>query len=354
MPPETDSRDSLHRFPAVAVNCFTGSLAELLARRGFTVSESRLLEFGDGYLFRSGLDEWGYPEYTFAVQDVGLLGCARLGVSIESATIDGPDGLDQLARLCRSNGGAVVWVNTSHLEHDVFYSKNPAYLHALLVTGFSDDGRRVQIHDPLIVNRERYGCETWVDCDTFSVALTDKVRTETYNHMGVAHSITAVVAASHAKATAQPLFALLRQSDRYHDDSVFSLAVDRYARACVGLFGTEPTRSRAAARRLFDHINVLYVIPCLTLLGQSLQLAGAGRTSLEHHTELVNHWRAMALLALKFEATSSASVLDRISDRFVSIAQAERSMWHAVRQMRKTTLLPGLPVTFNKREWGPS
>ena len=354
MPPETGSPQHVRRFPAVAVNCFTGSLAQLLTRRGTPVNESRLLELGEGYLFRCGLDEWGYPEYTFAVQDVGLLGCIRLGARMEAAPIDGPDGLDQLARLCRSNGGAVVWVNTSRLTHDVFYSQNPAYLHALLVTAVSEDGRQIQIHDPLVVNRERYGCETWVDADAFRVSLTDQVRTETYNHMGLAHSISDVPAASQETTATQTLAALLRQSERYADEAAFSRAVDQYAQACADSFGAEPARRRAAARRLFDHINVLYVVPCLTLFGQSLQQAGAGPAVLQHHTELVNHWRAMALLALKFEATSSATVRERISDRFATIAQTERAMWQAIQQMRHGGSLNASPVTIHEQDKVPS
>lgn len=333
MPPEAGSLQQVRRFPATAVNCFTGSLVKLLARRGTLVNESRLLECGEGYLFRCGLDEWGYPEYTFAVQDVGLLGCSRLGATMVSVPIDGADGLNRLASLCRSNSGAVVWVNTSRLTHDDFYSQNRAYLHALLVTAVSEDGRHVQIHDPLVVNRERYGCETWVDAETFRIALTDQVRTETYNHMGWAHSIADLPTDPGETTATQALAALLRQSERHAEEAALSQAVDRYAHLCAESFEAEPARSRAAARRLFDHINVLYVVPCLTLLGQSLRQAGAGPAVMQYHLALVNHWRAMALLALKFEATLSAAVQARISDRFVEIARTERAMWHAIRQI---------------------
>lgn len=40
-------------------------------------------------------------------------------------------------------------------------------LHALLVTGVCDDRRHIAIHDPLVVNRERYGCRAWVDAEAY-------------------------------------------------------------------------------------------------------------------------------------------------------------------------------------------
>jgi hypothetical protein len=52
------------RFAPLAINCFTGSLAQLSGRSGVPIDEAQLLEAGDGYLYRAGLDEWGMPEYT--------------------------------------------------------------------------------------------------------------------------------------------------------------------------------------------------------------------------------------------------------------------------------------------------
>jgi len=60
------------KFPPRAINCFTGSLAQMSSRCGVEIEEAQLLEAGDVYLYRAGLDEFGLPEYTFAVEDVGL------------------------------------------------------------------------------------------------------------------------------------------------------------------------------------------------------------------------------------------------------------------------------------------
>jgi hypothetical protein len=320
----------VHRFPSEAINCFTGSLAKLLGLHGVQVKESRLLEQGDGYLFRSGLDEWGYPEYTFAVQEVGLRGCARIGADMMVVAIDGEDWLDQLTCLANVHHGAVVWVNTSRLTHDTFYSENPAYLHALLVTGVSKDGQYVQIHDPLVVNRERYGCQAWVETDLFHVALKDQVRTETYNHMGFAHSVRNAPLSRLVSTEEETVHALARQATRYFQEELCRDAVSHYAAAFTAFFAQNDARNHIAARRLFDHINVLYVIPSLILLGQSLRTAGMSQEVLAHYGSLVDHWRALALLALKFEATASQSVLGRISDRFRTIASTERAMWCAI------------------------
>jgi hypothetical protein len=86
----------LSTFAATAVNCFTGNLAELARRLGKDVDESGVLERGNGYLFRTGRDEWDYPEYTFSVEAVGLRGIRALGTEARGVAIAQPDWASQL------------------------------------------------------------------------------------------------------------------------------------------------------------------------------------------------------------------------------------------------------------------
>ncbi|SEQ54562.1 hypothetical protein SAMN03159444_01908 [Pseudomonas sp. NFACC02] len=356
MLPDVENRlyndEHVHRFPAEAINCFTGSLAKLMSLRGTPIQEANLLEYGDGYLFRCGLDECGYPEYTFSVQEVGLLGCLRLGASVETASISDRDWIKHLSRLARTNHGAVVWVNTSHLTYDDFYLDKPAYLHALLVTYVSEDEKRIQIYDPLVVNRRRYGCQTWVAAEKFHEALSDKVTTETYNHMGLAHSIDKSIQMQPSEGALTTLEALARQSELYHSEAKHHEALGTYAAACIAMLNGHNRRSCTAARRLFDHISVLYVLPSLALLGQSLSQTDVNQDALKQLGWLVDHWRALALMSLKFEATGSESVLLRISERFKVIIQTDRAMWSSIHRATHNVNF-GIRHELTNRATGP-
>ncbi|WP_454868006.1 hypothetical protein [Pseudomonas farris] len=119
------------RFAPLAINCFTGSLAQLSRRGGVLIDEAQLLEAGDGYLYRAGLDEWGMPEYTFAVENVGLRACKALGAHVARLPI-GTDWVTQLKTLLIEHAGVVVWVNSAYLDYAPVYGTDPGYMHAVL------------------------------------------------------------------------------------------------------------------------------------------------------------------------------------------------------------------------------
>ncbi|WP_447800750.1 hypothetical protein [Pseudomonas kilonensis] len=48
------SLNEVIRFAPLAINCFTGSPAQLSRRGGVLIDEAQLLEAGDGYLYRAG------------------------------------------------------------------------------------------------------------------------------------------------------------------------------------------------------------------------------------------------------------------------------------------------------------
>jgi len=257
------------RFAPGAINCFTGSLAQLSRRSGVPIDEAQFLEAGDGYLYRAGLDEWGMPEYTFAVEEVGLRACKALGAEVGRWPVD-KDRVDRLASLLDEYPGVVVWVNSAHLDYAPVYRSKPGYLHAVLVVAMTETASHVRIFDSLIVDREPHGCEAWLSIETFANALTDRVRTETYDHMG--HFVVMQPAARPVAFDVRA--GLWGQTDAYHSNNIYRAALQVYLGFCMAHFAGDRQSAAIAARRLFDHIVVLYVIPGLTLLTQSLQRAG--------------------------------------------------------------------------------
>jgi len=335
---EPDEAGIIERYPARAINCFTGCLAELSARNGRPIEEARILEHGDGYLLRSGHDEWGYPEYTFAVEEAGLRGVRALGIEARSVAIDTDRWADQLAELTANHGGAVVWTNSSPLPYAEVYADSPAYLHAVLVTGVSADRSLIRLYDALVVDRERWGCEVWVAAKSFGPAITETVRTETYDHMGHFHVLVPGGTETTVPATAE---ALVAQAGQLFADPGYHEAISSYRQACIEAFDRSPEEARRAARRLFDHINVLYVVPDLMLLHRSLEECDGGDRAAELCVTATDHWRALAVLALKYEATASPAVRERLAARFTVVDAAVTAMWKAILE------LPGLPATPN-------
>lgn len=318
--------DDIVKFPPLAINCFTGSLAQLSRRHGVPIDEAQLLEAGDGYLYRAGLDERGLPEYTFAVEEVGLQACTALGARVTRIPI-GPDWIVQLAAMLLEHRGVVVWVNSAHLDYAPVYSSRPGYLHAVLVVGMNEAATHVRIFDSLIVDREPHGCEAWLSVDKFASALSDRVRTETYDHMG---SFVAMEAPP-AQLDFNARVCLRRQAERHLEVPAHRGALASYRSLCMTLFSGPQDVAAAAARRLFDHIAVLYVVPGLSLLSQSIRRAGCNESLDSRVLALLDHWRALSLLALKFEATFSPMVLGRIKERFSTLETGTLELWCGMR-----------------------
>lgn len=316
------------RFAPLAINCFTGSLAQLSKRGGAPIDEAQLLEAGDGYLYRTGLDEWGMPEYTFEVENVGLRACRALGAHVARLPID-TDWVTQLKTLLIEHAGVVVWVNSVYLDYAPVYSTDPGYMHAVLVIGINDTSTHVKILDSLVVDNESYACEAWLSIEAFANAHTDRVRTETYDHMGyfiVMHP-NACPPAFDVRAN------LLRQARLYLSEDGYRGALPAYRELCMEHFRGSPEHAAIAARRLFDHIVILYVIPGLSLLGRSLQRAGCEDALGEITKSLIHHWRALSVLALKLEATNSPLILSRVEKRFDVLDSLTVELWQNLNNM---------------------
>lgn len=314
----------IRSFPAPAINCYTGSLVKLAELYELQTEEAALLERGDGYLLRAGRDEWSFPEITFDVEKCGMRGMGALGGRVCTEPIEDADAVRQARDLLARHHGIVAWVNSSHLSYADIYHNSPAYLHAILVTGFSADGQMIEIHDSLVVDRERYGCEAWLPVDHFAAAVTDLVRTEAFDHMGHYHLLDGI---SPGMPSRQVSVDLWRQAKKFFDQQQFRGAISHYRTLCAERFSQGEDEAKRAARRLFDHINVLYLVPSLTLMLKSLATAGYGPEIIDQANQLLVKWRALAVLALKFEATLSPVVRSRIEARFSEIEDDTERLW---------------------------
>jgi hypothetical protein len=316
----------LERFPAPAVNCYTGSLIRMAYLHGTDLDEAELLERGDGYLLCAGHDELGYPEYTFAVEEVGMRGIGALGHDVRTKPIE-QCWREQLRALVREHKGVVAWTNSAHLAYAGIYATNPGYLHAILVHEMSDDLQQVRVYDSLVVDTERFGCDAWLSAEAFGMAITDRVAAESHDHMGFFHIFPAAASDGDQGLACVDLG---RQAMRFMADARYHGSVAEYRQLCTEFFRHGDDNAKCAARRLFDHINVLYVLPNLRLLERSLGHAKAGAEAEKQCYALTEYWKVLSLQALKFEATLSASVLTRIEDQFKKIEDATASLWGAV------------------------
>ncbi|MGW2224875.1 hypothetical protein [Streptomyces formicae] len=321
----------VERYDDTAVNCLTGSYSILAGIAGRPVEEQAVFERGDGYLFQAGLDESGYPEYIFPVEEAGALGMTRSAFTVHKEPIDfGAPGA-QLAALLERHRAVIVWVNTAHLNYADVYRDNAPYLHAVVVDGIADDHGHVNVHDSLVVDLKPFGCRALVTLDDLVGAASDRIRSEAHDAMGFFYAVSDDLATGTGASEDRDLGGVLtRQAERFFAEPRFREAIRRYQALCEECFAGPPERATHGARRLFHHASVLYAVPSLKLLARSLHAAGASEETLALHDATVRHWEAMGVLALRYEATSSPAVLKRITQRFDQLDEATVRLWESV------------------------
>ncbi|MEU0148238.1 hypothetical protein ABZ119_20100 [Streptomyces sp. NPDC006288] len=323
----------IERYEQTAVNCLTGSYSVLAAVAGRAVEEQAVFERGDGYLFQAGLDESGYPEYIFPVEEAGALGMTRSAFTVHKEPVDFDAPGAQLEALLRRHRAVIVWVNTAHLNYADVYRENAPYLHAVVVDRIADDHSHVEVHDSLVVDLKPFSCRAAVTLDDLVRSAGDRIRSEAHDAMGFFYAVSDDLAASpggSGGAGAGLSGALTRQAERFFAEERFRKAIRDYQELCEECFAGSPERATRGARRLFHHASVLYAVPSLKLMSSSLHAAGASEGSLALHEEAVRHWEAMGVLALRYEATSSASVLNRITQRFDRLDEVTVRLWESV------------------------
>lgn len=319
----------VEQFPVAAHNCFSGSLQRLALLLGREVEEPAIMEAGDGYLLQAGLDERFSPELVFGVESVVLSGLTGLGYETRALVID-PDGWrEQLRDLLAEHAGVVVWVNSAHLDYADVYSSHPGFMHAVLILEQSGDLRRVKVFDSLVDDRDRYSCVAWMTDGAFEGAILDRIRSKSLDHMGRFHTL--LPAHTHPADSKQIASAgLLRQARAFRENPCYFDAVQEYGRLCGKALAGEADMAKHAARRLFDHVNVLYVIPGLRLLEWSLRRAEAPEYVADLCRSLAGQWRILGLQSLKFEATSSTAIAARMDERFEGLSKATDHLWNVL------------------------
>ncbi|MFI6107788.1 hypothetical protein [Streptomyces sp. NPDC051310] len=336
----TDSH-IVERYDGTAVNCLTGSYSVLSGMVGRPVEEQVVFERGDGFLFQAGLDESGYPEYIFPVEEAGALGMTRSGFTVHKEPVDFDAPGPQLAALLEKFGGVIVWVNTAHLGYAAVYRDNAPYLHAVVVESITADHGHVQVRDSLVVDMKPFSCRAVLALDDLGRAAADRIRSDAHDAMGffyaVSDSLTAAPGAGEGGTDGGGTDggaglggALARQAERFFAEPRFRGAIRRYQELCEECFDAGGERAARGARRLFHHASVLYAVPSLTLMGRSLRAAGASEATLAVHEEALRHWEAMGVLALRYEATSAPSVRTRMAKRFDQLEETTLALWRSV------------------------
>ncbi|MCX5062019.1 hypothetical protein OOK12_34275 [Streptomyces sp. NBC_00452] len=340
----------VERYDDTAVNCLTGSYSVLAGIAGRPVEEQTVFERGDGYLFQAGLDESGYPEYIFPVEEAGALGMTRSGFTVHKEPIDFRAPGPQLEALLKRHRAVIVWVNTAHLNYADVYRENNPYLHAVVVRKISADHGHVDVHDSLVVGPQPFSCRAAVTFDDLVRSAADRIKSDAHDAMGFFYAVSddlradggggggggdgsadrIAAAGERGVGGAELSAALTRQAERFFAEDRFRGAIRRYQELCEECFAGPPERAAVGARRLFHHASVLYAVPSLQLMARSLRAAGASERSLALHEEATRHWEAMGVLALRHEATSAPSVLKRITQRFDQLDEVTVNLWESV------------------------
>ncbi|MFC0430277.1 hypothetical protein [Kutzneria buriramensis] len=330
MRPDTEVAKSaiVERLPPEAVNCLSGSFVRLADLHGRCLDEASIMELGEGYLLRAGPDERSCPEIVFGVEEVVHRGLTAQGCEVRTDAIDPGDWAGQLRTLLADHLGVVVWVNSSHLPYADVYTAHPRFMHALVALELSADLRWVKVFDSLVDDRVRFACVSWLPSAAFEAAILDRIPSKSLDHMGSFHVLERVrEPLDDDNAAARSLVSQARKFRRIPE---FHNVVNEYRSLCGAAFAGSRDTAKHAARRLFDNVNVLCVIPVLRLLDRSLVRAGAGDALLGQCRALAEDWHVLGLQGLKFEATLSASLAQRIDERFERLDGATAHFWETV------------------------
>jgi hypothetical protein len=320
------------RTDSTAVNCLTGSFASLAESGGVLVDERAIFELGDGYLFEAGKNEALMPSYTFPVNETGLLGMRRLGFIVEAIPIDPAASAAQLSELVAKFGGAVVWVNTAHLHYADIYRTLPPYLHAVVVDDVAAD-RTVGVRDCMVPDRRPFSCRARLALADLLLSATDRFERQDPYGMGYFHTLPGMPPNSDAglaMGSGGIRTLLARQASRFAAGVRFRGAIGRYRELCRESLSGPPELAVPAAQHMFKESNVFYAVPGLTLLRESLSAALAPATVLGQHEQLLRHWQALGVLAIRFASSAKPSVLDRIDGRLAVIDDETSALWASI------------------------
>ena len=308
------------------LNCFTGAITHSLGHS--FVKESDIVLFGDGYLLRSGIDEYGVPELTFKVLECGELALKKFGVGYSYYQFGVQIDFDALRKLCKlHNNGIIAWANSSHLSYSSLYSTNMGYLHSIVLEEVNDTELRV--FDPLVVDIPPYAMYGNLSHDEVIVALTDADKIDSYDVMGAffkIHPIADIVIDTTSRKKHMGSLA-----ERFFSEPVYNKAIMNYISSNqLAYEDAGDERKKHLSRRIFDHIRVLYVLPLLELLKKESHSVDL-RNQID---EEIKEWRSISMMALKNSKVLSERVFNKIITKMLACSQMRDRYWKYVREER--------------------
>lgn len=310
-----------------AVNCFTSGLSYILSLSSPSViREIDILRCGSGFQFQSSYDEYGYPEYIFEVLPTCHHAVDRFGAKlVKNSLRPDSDDLDHLPELIKECGPLLIWVNSKFMYHTEVYARRDGYIHAIVLKDYHAGTRTYSMYDPLIVDRVPVSCHTEISHDVLKLAATTLVHgNELAPEMGTLYFVEQPSSACVPNTLGEDLSrqAWANLTDPQHRD-----AISIYHQSCMKFMAHGNLSRTRAARRLFDHISPLFVLPSIYHLKGALNQLLPDPSIKAKLNDLEHLWREMAILALKYEASDSAMVLDRIDTKFQLINDRNRSFW---------------------------
>lgn len=313
------------------VNCFTGGLIKALNNQTpVRVTESEILLYGTGFQFRSGYDEYGFPELIFDVIETSRTSMERFGSELKKIYVKGDDSwFEQILEYLEAYGSVLVWVNSSFMEYSEVYFKRDSYLHSILLTGYDPDTENFQLFDSLIVDRGRVCCDATISKQKLHQGLVTPIAG---NELAPEIGTIFVVDASKVSGVSEDSIRaeLLRQAKANIENDIYKDSIENYKNLCMKFFTDKNSNRRRAARRLFDHISVLFVVPSLFHLRSDLIRAQYPEQAIGDLDTIEKLWRELSILALKFETTELDILLPRIETKFDAIIERSSTFWKKI------------------------
>jgi hypothetical protein len=304
------------------INCFTGAIIHALSNP--KIQESNLMLLGQGFLLRSGYDEYGLPEITFPVQQCGEAALKELGVTFSHYSLEDTIHFDELQKLCdKSLNGVVAWTNSAHLDYSSLYSINLGYLHSIVLKKVTT--RTVHVFDPLVVDIPPYAICGELSFEQAKMALTDTVKTDANNLMGKLLLINPAPDAFLSENKKQQ--SIFRVVNEFFQDETYSRAINHYIAINEAAYAkADDPLKQSLSRRIFDHVQVLYIIPLLQMLMLEIT-SNKLQTLLEQE---IIQWKTVAMMALKNSKILSERVFHKIIFTLHQCAQMRYEYWECL------------------------
>lgn len=314
-------------FDTDAVTCFTSGVTHLLnnATNEYSYNENDLLLYGTGFQLFSDFDEYGFPEIIFNVVETSCTSTKRFGGRLSKEYLTEEfNWVDQILKKLHL-GGVIIWVNSTHLPYSDTYYKREPYIHAIVVDSYDEDDNTFNVFDPLILDKRRICCKASLESSVIEKALFDRVQgNELAPEMGTIFWLEKPPTIPASGLVAKELY---RQAEIIVDEGQYVDAINIYHKNCMDMLAKQHDISLRAARRLFEHINVLFISPSMYHLRNSLIHSDVSEKVIEDFNLLDRQWRELSILALKYEATKEKIYIDKINSKFSEISQQASEFW---------------------------